>query len=194
MMNTDTSKRYVGLDVHKRDIMVGALNAGQETVLSPRRIPLAQFESWAGKHLRPTDEVVLEATTNAWYVHDLLKPLVARVTVANPHQVRLIAASFVKTDKKDALTLARLLAVNLVPEVWVPPLHVRELRSLVSHRHKLVKQRSAAQNRLHAIIHRHHLLPPSGNLSTCTVKQNLKKCWHLRYYVQQNNTLEARNG
>jgi len=163
-MKKSKERRFVGLDVHKQSIMVGALNERQEIVLSPRRVSLVKFEGWAARNLRPSDEVVLEATTNAWYIHDLLKPQVSRVVVANPHKVKLIAASFVKTDKKDTLTLARLLAVNLIPEVWVPPTQVRELRGLTAHRQKLIKQRTAARNRLHAILHRHHLLPPQTGL------------------------------
>jgi hypothetical protein len=48
----------VGLDVHKHYIMVGAVNAAQETVLPPRKVSLLEFEGWAKKYLRPTDEVV----------------------------------------------------------------------------------------------------------------------------------------
>jgi transposase len=110
--------------------------------------------------------VVLEATSNAWWAYDLLEPLVEGVVVASPHNVKLIAASLVKTDKKDALTLARLLAVNLIPEVWVPPLAVRELRGLVSHRQRLIRQRTAARNRLRGLLHRHHLVPPQTGLFT----------------------------
>jgi hypothetical protein len=58
--------RYVGLDVHKHYVMVGAVNAAQETVLPPGKVSLLEFEGWAQKHLGPTDEVVLGATTNAW--------------------------------------------------------------------------------------------------------------------------------
>jgi transposase len=88
------------------------VNCYQEMVLPPRKVSLAEFEDWAKKHLRPTDEVVLEATTNAWYLYDLLEPLVARVVVCHPPQVKLIAAALVKTDKKDTMTLAKLLAVG----------------------------------------------------------------------------------
>ena len=97
------SIRYVGLDVHKHYVMVGAVDQTQQTVLPPRRVTLADLESWAEKHLRPTDHVVLEATTNAWYIHDLLEPLVGRVVVAHPPQVKLIAAAMVKTDKKEVV-------------------------------------------------------------------------------------------
>jgi transposase len=81
---TDKQKRYVGLDVHKHYVMAGAVNAYQEVVLPPHKVSLAEFEGWAKKHLRSTDEVVLEATTNAWYLYDLLEPLVERVVVCHP--------------------------------------------------------------------------------------------------------------
>jgi len=156
--------RYVGLDVHKHYVMVGAVDQSQQTVLLPRKVSLANLESWAQKYLQPTDHLVLEATTNAWYVHDLLKPRVGRVVVAHPPQVKLIAATMVKTDKKDTMTLARLLAVNLVPAIWVPPLPVRDLRALLAHRRQLVSQQTQSKNRLRNVLHRHHLVPPAGKL------------------------------
>jgi len=66
---SNQSKRYVAFDVHKSYVMVAAVNAAQEVVLPPRRVPFNRFEQWINKHLKATDEVVLEATTNAWYVH-----------------------------------------------------------------------------------------------------------------------------
>ena len=143
--------RFVALDLHKAYLMVGAVDREQAVVLPPRRILLAQFEGWAKRHLRPTDQVVLEATTNAWYIYDLLQPLVARVVVADPAKAKARMASPVKTDKRDTLALAVLLATTNVPEVWVPPLHVREVRSLIAHRARLVRQRTAAKNRLRSL-------------------------------------------
>jgi transposase len=107
------------------------------------------------------DQVVLETTINAWEFYDQLVPLVSRVVVANPAQVKLIAASFVKTDKRDTLALARLLAARLIPEVWVPPPAVRELRALVAHRQRLLKQRTMAKNRLQSLLHQHNVTPPA---------------------------------
>jgi transposase len=165
-MMSEASSRFVALDVHKNYLVVGAVDAQLDVVLPPRRVSLLQFESWARKHLKATDAVVFEATTNAWYVHDLLEPLVDRVVVAHPYHVKLIAASLVKTDKRDTLALARILAANMVPAVWVPPVHVRDLRALVSHRTRLVRQRTAAKNRLRSLLHRHHIVPPSGAISS----------------------------
>lgn len=156
--------RFVGLDISKNSVMVAAVDVRQQTVLAPKKIPVLDFPAWAKQHLGSGDAVVLEATTNAWFFHDQLQPLVAEVKVANPVQIKLIAQAKVKTDAKDALNLARLLAANLIPEVWVPPLEVRELRALITHRTQLIRQRTQARNRLHALLMTHQLLPPEGNL------------------------------
>jgi transposase len=50
------------------------------------------------------------------------------------------------------------------PAVWVPALEVRDQRALVSQRAKMVRLATQAKNRLHAVLHRHHLLPPAGEL------------------------------
>jgi len=92
----------------------------------------------------------------------MLVPLVASVTVANPIQVALIAKARVKTDPRDALTLARLLAVGMLTSAWVPPVEVRELRALGAHRRRLINQRTKARNRPRAVLYVHNLFPPAG--------------------------------
>ena len=141
---------------------VGAVDSQQQVVLSPRRFGFAAFAEWAPIHLTHADAVVLEATSNAWLLYDQLQPLVAEVVVAHPQAVKLIAAARVKTDSRDTIKLASLLAANLIPAVWVPPQEVRELRALVTHRNRLVKQRTQAANRLHSVLQRHNLDPPPG--------------------------------
>ena len=152
--------RYVGLDIHKRHVTIAAVNDQQDVILAPQKVPILHFTSWVQRHLSPTDQVALEATTNAWALHDQLKPLVETVAVANTFQLKLIGASAAKTDKQDALVLAKLLAANLLPAVWVPPAQVRELRRLTQHRSQLLQQRSALKNKLHAILHQHNLQLP----------------------------------
>src|SRR5215470_15882975 len=76
--------------------------------------------------------------------------------------VKLISAARVKTDARDTIKLARLLAANLIPAVWVPPLPVRELRALVTHRKRLVQQRIQARNRLQGVLQRRNLDAPEG--------------------------------
>lgn len=164
LTETDCSSitRFVALDVHRHYLMIGAVDAGQHVVLAPRRFGFEAFAEWAPVHLTHTDAVVLEATANAWLLSDQLQPLVAEVVVAHPRAVKLIAAARVKTDSRDTIKLASLLAANLIPAVWVPPQEVRELRGLVAQRKRLVQQRTQAGNRLHGVLQRHNLVPPPG--------------------------------
>lgn len=60
------------------------------------------------------------------------------------------------------LTLAKLLRADLLPEVWVPPRHVRDLRALLSHRRRLVSLQTTAKNRLQSVLHRLNLSAPEG--------------------------------
>ena len=154
--------RYIALDIHKHYCVIAGVDRDGQIVLQPVRVEHEDLERWLTKNLLASDQVVIESTTNAWHVYDLLEPLVARVVVANPIKVKQIACARVKTDKKDTLILARLLAANLVPTVWVPPQHVRELRQLVSQRRKLVGMHTQVVNRMHSVSHRHHLGHPRG--------------------------------
>ncbi len=160
--NTRGARRYVGLDIHKQYCVVAGVDREGRVLLQAVRVEHADLEGWLKKNLRASDHVVIESTTNAWHVYDLLFPLVERVVVANPIQVKQIAKARVKTDIRDTLILARLLAANLVPEVWVPPAHVREMRQLLSQRRQFVETHTQILNRMHSVAHRHHLQHERG--------------------------------
>jgi transposase len=160
--NTRGTRRYVALDIHKHYCIVAGVDREGRVVLQAVRVEHGDLEGWLKKNLRSTDHVVLESTTNAWHVYDLLEPWAERVVVANPIKVKQIAQARVKTDIRDTLILARLLAANLVPDVWVPPAHVRELRQLLSQRRRLVGTHTQIVNRMHSVAHRHHLQHERG--------------------------------
>ncbi|OJV88200.1 MAG: hypothetical protein BGO39_08390 [Chloroflexi bacterium 54-19] len=185
-------QRFIGMDIDKRTVVVIGLDPKQKTVIGPVRISLDRFEGWCLANLKSDDAVVMEASVNTWHLYDLILPLVGSVTVAHPLMVRLITAARVKTDKEDAYKLARLLQAEMVPEVWVPPHHVRELRALVAHRKRLISQRTQARNRLHAVLHRHNLVPPKATPFAACYREwwlelKLDPCEKLR--VRQDLTL-----
>ena len=160
--NTRGARRYIALDIHKKYCVIGGVDREGRLGLHAVRVEHAELEGWLKNNLLPTDHVVFESTTNAWHVYDLLAPLVERVVVANPVKVKQIAHARVKTDVRDTFILARLLAANLVLEVWVPPLQVRELRQLLSQRRQLVETHTQIVNRMHSVAHRHHLQHERG--------------------------------
>ena len=109
--------RVIGMDVHRAFAQVAILENGK--VVREQRLDLVQDKVVAfGRTLRPDDEVLLEATGNTAAIERLLRPFVGRVVIANPRMVRAIAYARVKTDKIDAITLARLQASGFLPEVW----------------------------------------------------------------------------
>ena len=163
--NTIGSQRYLALDIHKEYVLAGGMNARQAWILQPRRVEMGKFREWAEKNLNEGDAVVIETTTNVWDIYDVVAPLVTRVVVAHAGAVRQIAEARVKTDKEDVKRLLRLLIADIVPEVWVPPVDVRELRGMISYRNRLVKMGTMIRNRLHSLLHRHNLLLPKAGLA-----------------------------
>ena len=157
-------KRYIAIDSHKEYVFIGGMNDQQKWILRPRRVQMSRFRDWARKNLKPGDAVVLETTANVWDIYDVVAPLVTKTVVAHAGKVRQIAEARVKTDKEDVKRLITLLIANIVPEVWVPPMHVRELRSLISFRWRLSKQITMSKNRLHSVVQRFNLNPPDGQL------------------------------
>jgi transposase len=147
----------MALDIHREYILVGAWNEKKEWVLTPRRVSIEKFPDWAKKNIHPGDIVVLETTTNVWTIYDIVVPLASWVLVANATEVWELAGARVKTDKEDIKRLLKLLVGGIVPEVWVPPMEVRELRAFISYRSRLVTTATMIRNRLQSLLHKHNL-------------------------------------
>jgi transposase len=69
-----------------------------------------------------------------------------------PHLVPLrgkaIASARLKNDKAGAAILGQLLRADLLPEAWIAPPPVRQLRALLRHRVYLVRLRTRLRNRI----------------------------------------------
>jgi transposase len=97
-------------------------------------------------------------------MYDILDAGTDEVVLAHPKRVRAIAAAKVKTDKIDATTLAHLARADLLPTAYAPPIEIRELRDLVRHRSKLVRERTRHKNRIHTILAKYNLHSPCTDL------------------------------
>ena len=154
----------IGLDISKRTAEVAILLPGTRQLRRQRFAADAPSIARLARRLAAADRVALESCTNAVAFHRLLCHHAGAVVVSNPLKTRVIAEAKVKTDKVDAEILARLLAADFLPRVWVPDAATNRLRHLVCHRQGLVTQRTQAKNRLHAILHRHLLAPAMTDL------------------------------
>jgi transposase len=145
--------RYVGLDVHKQFIEACFIDQeGKQLHRCRVAVTREGIQSFTTKCLQPSDQVVMEATTNTWEVAELIRPRVAKVAIANPLKVKVIAEAKTKTDKVDAEVLAQLFRCNFLPEVWIPDQTTRLLREMCAHRAGLIADQTRIKNRIQSLL------------------------------------------
>lgn len=154
---------YLGIDLHlKRTYAVLMDSSGK--VLDERQVQnLDMKEYLKGKVPRETC-AVLEATRNWPFMYDLLGEHVERVELAHPKELKAIANAAVKTDRIDANVLAHLARLNFLPTSYAAPKEIRDLRLYMRHREWLVRQRTQAKNRIHAVLAGYNLVSPMKDL------------------------------
>src|SRR5436189_4202006 len=145
-------RQVVGMDLHRRrSVLVRMSEDGQR--LGVARIAnspaaLRQQIAAAGKSPR----VVLEATYGWYWAADTLAAAGAQVHLAHPLGVKAFSYRRVKNDEKDAADLADLLRMGRLPEAWIAPAEIRELRELTRYRIKLVRLRTSCKDQVHAVL------------------------------------------
>jgi transposase len=161
-MDHATPERWIGIDLHRRRSQIATLDEDGE--ITQQRIATGR-ETFADALGRPDDtHVAIEATYGWEWLADMLGEAGFDVHLAHPLRTRAIAAARVKTDAVDAATLAHLLRADLLPEAYVAPPELRDLRDLLRHRAMLVHMRTSLKNRVHALLARQGILPGHADL------------------------------
>ena len=126
------------------------------------------------------DLVVFETCSMAAWVHDLSVEHGCKVIVCNPNQEAWKWKNVKrKTDRDDALKLAKLAALDQLMPVHVPAAQTREHRWLVKYRKTIVGRINRLQNNIRAIFTQHGFTLPSGH--HCWTTQGLEHlCDHRR--------------
>ena len=75
--------------------------------------------------------------------------------LVHPLRCKAIASARLKNDKAGAAILAQLLRADLLPEAWIAPPAVRQLRALLRHRASLVRLGTQLRYRIHAVAADH---------------------------------------
>jgi transposase len=157
----------MGLDQHRAQITTEWLDTatgeiGRARVAPAHRDGVRRFLGrFAGEEL----EVALEATTGWRFVVEELNAVGAGVHLAEPAETSALRGNKKrpKSDRADARHLRELLMIGRLPESWIPPDHLLDLRSKVRLRHTLVDQRGEWQQRIRAVLY-HHGLPHRSEL------------------------------
>jgi transposase len=157
-------QQYVGIDLHRRrSVMVRTTPQGEvveQIRFDNDPVALALEIAKAG----PNPEVVLEATYGWYWAADVLKANGAKLHLAHPLGVTGFKNRRVKKDVADASHLADLLRMNRLPESWIAPAEVRELRELVRYRAKLVALRSGIKAQVHSVLAKEGVRIPMTDL------------------------------
>src|ERR687886_1861956 len=142
----------MGLDQRRAQITADWLDTDTGEVARARISPALRgdvrrfFRRFAGRHL----EVALEATTGWRFVVEELRAIGADVHLAEPAETAALRGpkKRAKSDRADARHLRELLMIGRLPESWIPPEHLIDLRARVRLRHTLVDQRREWQQRI----------------------------------------------
>ena len=141
----------VGVDLHKTSFTACFYRLESDYKLRTYRLSpdrLSQFKA----ALARDDEVAIESTGNTGYFVREIENEVKRIRIVNPIQFKVISSSVKKTDDIDALTIARFLSKDMIPEVRMRTKQSSQISSLIGTRDKFVKLRTALKNKVHNIL------------------------------------------
>ncbi len=153
---------YVGIDVHRKRSQVAVIDQDGK-VLANRNVPngVRPILGVIGD-LPPGTPTAFEAAYGWGWLVELLEDYGFEPHLVHPLQCKAIASARLKNDKVDAATLAQLLRADLLPEAWIAPPAVRQLRAMLRHRTQLVRLRTLLRNRIHAVLADHGHGRPEG--------------------------------
>jgi transposase len=154
----------VGIDLHRNRSHIAVIDCKGELSLSRRIVNDRETFLELLDGLEGESQIAVEATYGWEWLAELLEDAGYEIHLAHPLRTRAIAAARVKTDAVDARTLAHLLRADLLPEAYVAPRELRDLRELLRHRIALTRIRSALKNRVHAILAKHGITRQHSDL------------------------------
>lgn len=156
---------FAGLDVHS-DKTVGTFLDGKGTLLKQEEVTTDEkgfgtlFESVKNCRVK----AVFEASGNWTHIASLLRKHGVEAVMAHPLKVRAIASARIKTDKIDSRTLADLLRANLIPESYMPPQEMVELRQLARYRAGLGTLSGMMKVKLRHLLRREGIKCPANDI------------------------------
>jgi transposase len=123
--------------------------------------------------------VVIESMTGARFVHEVLSGEGLDVRIADARRAKaageLLGQVGAKTDRLDALLLAELARRDLVPEIWLPGIAVRQTRERSRFRIHLVQHRTMLKNRIHQTLITHGVTVGEADLFGRNGRERLER-------------------
>ena len=143
---------YVGIDVHRKRSQVAVVAEDGQVQLNKNVVNGSEPMLRLIGDLPPGTPVAFEAAFGWGWLAELLEDYGFEAHLVHPLRCKAIASARLKNDMVDAAILAQLLRADLLPEAWIAPPPVRQVRALLRHRAGLVRLRTQQQNRIHAVV------------------------------------------
>jgi transposase len=135
---------YAGIDLHANNHYLGVIDE-ENKVLSKHKVTndLRETLIFLEPFRKQIEGVVVESTFNWYWLVDGLMDHGYRVHLANPSAIRQYEGLKYADDERDALWLANLLRLGILPEGYIYPKQERPLRDLLRKRLQLVRHRTS---------------------------------------------------
>jgi transposase len=146
---------YVGIDVHRKRSQVAVVAEDGQVQLYKNVVNGSEPMLRLIGDLPSGTPVAFEAACGWGWLVQLLEDYGFDPHLVHPLRCKAIASARLKNDKVDAAILAQLLRADLLPEAWIAPAEVRQLRALLRHRASLVRLGTSLRNRIHAVAADH---------------------------------------
>jgi transposase len=163
-----------GLDVHRAQITFDWVDHDTGEVGRGRVAPATRemFRSWLEQLPTREGAFAVEATTGWRFVVEELTRAGFEPHLAEPADTAAARGKKrrAKTDRADAKHLRVLLEQQRLPESWIAPAHILDLRETTRLRHTLIEQRGQWQQRIHAILYHHGVAKPASKLTTAATR------------------------
>src|SRR5580658_6819451 len=187
-------KQFIGCDAHKKFSVFVAVNekghAGEAVRVAHDRRLYREFLTRLPAH----SEIAVEASGSYSWLVDEMERSGHDPRLCNPHEAKRRMGLTHKTDKLDANGLAILLRNGTLPEVWIPPIELRDQRELLRLRIFLVRLRTGVKNRIHGTLARHNVQVPGADLSAsqlvCSSARGCQNCRCTEAVEQELATLD----
>ena len=143
---------YCGIDLHSKDSWLCVIDEKDRIQLRkkvPNHLPtiLHELDNFSSK-----PSAVVESTMNWYWLVDGLQDAGFEVKLAHIFGLHMITGAKVKTDRRDAFSLARLLRLDAVPEAYIYPKQRRPVRDLLRRRNRLVSLRATAYRYMKQVL------------------------------------------
>ncbi len=112
---------------------------------------------------KPHLQIVVESTFNSYWLVDGLQEPGFDVSLAHTLGLAMITQAKVKTDRRDAFTLAKLLRAGVIPKAYIYPSTTRPVRDLLRPRMKAVAMRAQEYGSLRQLLLREGIISSSRN-------------------------------